>query len=61
VAVDWQAGDGQTLSLAANLKSTSQSGFPVSSVAPFWLEGATTPDGLGPWAVRWSLTKATSS
>ncbi len=61
VAVDWQVGDGQTLSLAANLKSTSQSGFPVSSVAPFWLEGATTPDGLGPWAVRWSLTKATSS
>jgi malto-oligosyltrehalose trehalohydrolase/4-alpha-glucanotransferase len=56
VLVRWALGDGDILTLAANLVATSTPGFPTEPGRVLWQEGESSADGtFGPWAVRWSI------
>lgn len=61
VEASWQIGDGRILALAANLTNRPQAGFTPAATPPFWTEGDALDDRFGPWAIRWSLTKAKAS
>ena len=57
VLVRWRLGDGEDLTLAANLSATPRYGFPAASGRILWQEGAAVGGRFGPWAVRWSIDR----
>jgi malto-oligosyltrehalose trehalohydrolase len=56
VRVDWTLFGGETLLLEANLSPRPLPGLPEAPGRRLWQEGAGEGGGLGPWAVRWSLS-----
>ena len=58
VEARWQAPDGSSLCVAANLKALPQAGFSQRAGEAFWEEGDVDADRFGPWSVRWTVEKA---
>ena len=55
VAVRWQATEGRTLLLAANLSDHPASNLPEAGSSVLWCEGDGKGGSFSPWTVRWSL------
>ena len=61
VKVSWTASGGDILRLHVNLKGEAEAGLGVPAGTGLWTEGEASADGLGPYAVCWTLEQGSRS